>query len=46
LMGYTGAFYKEFFGSSFGIIFSTGVLLLWVLIPFLIALRTFSKKDL
>jgi Cu-processing system permease protein len=46
LMGYTGAFYKEFFGSSFGIMFSTGVLLLWVAIPFLLALKVFSKKDL
>lgn len=46
LMGYTGAFYKQFFGSSFGILFSTGVLFLWVAIPCLFALRIFSKKDL
>jgi Cu-processing system permease protein len=46
LMGYTGAFYKEFFGTSFGAIFSTAVLLLWVAVPFLLALRIFSKKDL
>jgi Cu-processing system permease protein len=46
LMGYTGAFYKEFFGSSFGVIFSTGVLALWVAIPFLLSLRVFSRKDL
>jgi Cu-processing system permease protein len=46
LMGYTGAFYKEFFGSSFGMLFSTTVLFLWVAIPCLIALRIFSKKDL
>lgn len=46
LMGYTGAFYKDFFGSSFGILFSTGVLILWVAIPFVVALRIFSKKDL
>jgi Cu-processing system permease protein len=46
LMGYTGAFYKEFFGSSFGILFSTGVLFLWVITPFLLALKIFSKKDL
>lgn len=46
LMGYTGAFYKEFFGSSFGMIFSTFVLFLWVGVPFLISLRMFSKKDL
>jgi Cu-processing system permease protein len=46
LMGYTGAFYKEFFGSSLGIIFSSGVLFLWISIPCLLALRIFSKKDL
>jgi len=46
LMGYTGAFYKDFFGGSFGIIFSSFVLLLWVAIPCLLALRIFSKKDL
>jgi Cu-processing system permease protein len=46
LMGYTGAFYKEFLGSSFGIIFSTLVLFIWVIAPFLLALRIFSRKDL
>ena len=46
LMGYTGAFYKEFFGSSFGIVFSTSILSLWTIIPCLLALRIFSKKDL
>lgn len=46
LMGYTGAFYKEFFGSHLGIAMSTTVLCLWILVPFAIALRIFSKKDL
>jgi Cu-processing system permease protein len=46
LMGYTGAFYQEFFGSHLGIALSTIVLCLWTLIPFLISLRIFSKKDL
>jgi Cu-processing system permease protein len=46
LMGYTGAFYKEFFGSSFGVIFSSFALFLWVAIPYLFALRIFSRKDL
>jgi len=46
LMGYTGAFYQEFFGSSFGILFSTSILLLWIIIPLWIALRTFARKDL
>lgn len=46
LMGYTGAFYKDFFGSSFGILFSTFALFLWVVIPFFFSLRIFNKKDL
>jgi len=46
LMGYTGAFYKGFFGTSSGMVLSVAVLLLWVLIPFVWALRIFSKKDL
>jgi Cu-processing system permease protein len=46
LMGYTGAFYEQYFGSSFGILFSSFILFLWVTIPCLIALRIFSKKDL
>lgn len=46
LMGYTGAFYKEFFGSSFGMFFSMGVLFLWIVVPCLIAVRIFSRKDL
>lgn len=46
LMGYTGAFYKDFFGSSVGIALSTIVLCLWIVIPFSISLRIFSKKDL
>jgi len=46
LMGYTGAFYKDFFGSSLGIIFSTSILVLWVFAPLWSALRIFVKKDL
>lgn len=46
LMGYTGAFYKEMFGTNVGMIFSIVVLLLWIVAPLLSALRVFSKKDL
>ena len=46
LMGYTGAFYKNFFGSSWGIIFSTAVLFIWIAFPLALATRIFSKKDL
>ncbi|HRJ31805.1 MAG TPA: ABC transporter permease subunit [Cyclobacteriaceae bacterium] len=46
LMGYTGAFYKDFFGSSLGVIFSTSVLTIWILLPVVIALQIFKRKDL
>ena len=46
LMGYTGAFFKEFFGSSIGFIFSASTLMIWIALPLWIALRIFSKKDL
>jgi Cu-processing system permease protein len=46
LMGYTGAFYQEFFGSRLGITISTTVLCLWIAAPMLVALRIFTKKDL
>lgn len=46
LMGYTGATYKDFFGSSLGTIYTMAVMLLWAVTPLLLAVRTFGKKDL
>jgi len=46
LMGYTGAFFKDFFGGGVGFLFATGVLALWVLLPVVVALRVFKRKDL
>lgn len=46
LMGYTGAFYKQFFGSALGTSFSVAVLALWVVAPLGLALRIFCRKDL
>lgn len=46
LMGYTGAFYKSFFGSNTGILFSTGILMVWIIVPLWGALRVFVRKDL
>ena len=46
LMGYTGALYKDFFGSGAGILFTTGIMFLWIAVPLLWALRVFRKKDL
>lgn len=46
LMGYTGAFYKEFFGSSKGFIFSSTILLLWIFIPVFAAIKIFDRKNI
>ena len=46
LMGYTGAFYREFFGGPLGILFSTLVLLAWIALPIGLAQRIFNRKDL
>lgn len=46
LMGYTGAFYKDFLGNNMGFIFSIAVLCIWIFIPLWFARRVFIKKDL
>ena len=46
LMGFTGAVYKKFFGGSFGIIYSAGLMILWVILPLALSVRIFKKKDL
>lgn len=46
LMGYTGAFYQEFFGALGGMVFVTAMLFAWLLIPLFIAWRRFRQKDI
>jgi len=46
LMGYTGALYKDFFGSGTGLLFTTGIMTLWIVIPLWLAVKKFKKKDL
>ena len=46
LMGYTGAFYKNFFGSNLGILYSFLFLTGWTLVPLLLAMRKFVRKDI
>lgn len=46
LMGYTGATYKDFFGSNLGVLYTTGIMLVWMTLPLLLAVRSFNKKDL
>lgn len=46
MMGYTGAIFRDFFGTSTGLIVSFFLLSLWTIIPFFISLKKFNKKDL
>ena len=46
MMGYTGAIFKDFFGTTVGLIISFILLCLWIVIPFLISLFKFKNKDL
>ena len=45
LLGYTGAVFKKFFGTNFGLLVSFTVLTLWVLVPVLGILRQSRRKD-
>lgn len=46
LMGYTGAVFKDFFGTGTGMLVSAFVMLLWVVLPLFYSLRKFNRKDL
>ncbi|WP_062061432.1 ABC transporter permease [Aquimarina longa] len=45
LLGYTGAVFKKFFGTNFGLIISILMLSLWVFIPMLRIIFKSKKKD-
>jgi Cu-processing system permease protein len=46
MMGYTGAVFKDFFGTAAGMIVSFAVLLLWIALPAWLSVRKFNRKDL
>jgi Cu-processing system permease protein len=46
LMGATSALYKDFFGNVTGILFTTGIMLLWAIVPLWLAARGFKRKDI
>lgn len=46
LMGYTGALFREFLGTVNGIVFASCILTIWSVLPVLIAVRLFNRKDL
>lgn len=45
LLGYTGALLQKFAGSTIGILLTATALLLWTLLPIILALRGFVRKD-
>lgn len=46
LMGYTGAVFSEFFGSTSGMLLSGVVLFVWTVIPVWLSMKKFQRKDL
>ena len=46
MMGYTGAVFKDFFGTYPGLLFACGILLLWVALPVWYSTQKFKSKDL
>lgn len=46
MMGYTGAIFRNFFGTGWGMAITAIVLLLWVAIPVWSATRSFERRDL
>lgn len=46
MMGYTGAVFKEFFGTYPGLFFSCIVLLIWIILPLWYSINKFKAKDL
>jgi len=45
LMGYTGAVFNRFFGTSLGITTASAMLVIWLAVPTWIGLNVFKKKD-
>ncbi|MBN7813515.1 ABC transporter permease subunit [Algoriphagus sp. H41] len=45
LMGYTGAFFKQFFSSGIGMLVILMVLSIWLVVPIGLSGRVFKKKD-
>lgn len=46
LMGFTSAFFQKYIGNQFGISLAILLLIIWILIPFYLGYKKFSRKDL
>jgi len=45
LLGYTGAIFQKFFGTSQGMLFSLLILLMWWIVPSWLIYKISKKKD-
>jgi len=46
MMGYTGKILQDILSGSWGLTLTMGALILWILLPLLVGLRVFFRKDL
>ena len=46
LMGFTGAVFREFFGTQSGFLIAIVILVMWIIVTFWLSLRKFNRKDL
>lgn len=46
MMGYTGAIFRNFFGTGWGMAITAAVLMLWVVVPVWASTRSFERRDL
>ncbi len=46
MMGYTGAIFRDFFGTGTGMAITACIMALWAIIPVALSIRYFKKKDL
>ena len=45
MMGYTGAVFLDFFGKGYGMLLTAAALSLWMLLPLVLGMRAFERKD-
>lgn len=45
LMGYTGALMQDIMGNHAGVLAAAGIMGLWILLPLLLAVRKFNRRD-
>lgn len=45
MLGYTGAIFRQFFGADWGMLAGLLLLSVWVVVPYLLSLRAFIRRD-